>query len=94
MLAIANALAARSAGMDRQTLRDWVIRYNADVIAGLADPWGDGRPQRLDSDEAALQRGHRAPVHGTRQGELSQVNDPLTPHMGDPASTADIQPAL
>ena len=36
MLAIANALdgmsreaAARSAGMDRQTLRDWVLRYTA-----------------------------------------------------------------
>src|SRR3954469_3439116 len=35
ILAIANALdgmsreeAARSAGMDRQTLRDWVLRYN------------------------------------------------------------------
>ena len=41
MLAIANALdgmsreeAAQSAGMDRQTLRDWVIRYNADGIDG------------------------------------------------------------
>ncbi len=60
MLAIANALsgmsreaAAQSAGMDRQTLRDWVVRYNADGIAGLVDRWGDGRPQRLDSDEQA-----------------------------------------
>lgn len=60
MLAIANALsgmsreaAARSAGMDRQTLRDWVVRYNADGIAGLADRWGGGRPQRLDSHEQA-----------------------------------------
>lgn len=60
MLAIANALsgmrreaAARSAGMERQTLRDWVLRYNADGIAGLADHWGDGRPPRLDSDEQA-----------------------------------------
>ena len=60
MLAIANALsgmsrevAARSAGMDRQTLRDWVVRYNADGIAGLCDRWGDGRPPRLDADERA-----------------------------------------
>jgi len=43
-LAIANALdgmsradAARSAGMDRQTLRDWVLRYNAHGLDGLAD---------------------------------------------------------
>lgn len=60
MLAIASALsgmsraaAAQSAGMDRQTLRDWVMRYNADGIAGLADRWGDGRPQRLDTHEQA-----------------------------------------
>jgi transposase len=60
MLAVANALsgmsreaAAQSAGMDRQTLRDWVVRYNADGIAGLADRWGDGRPPRLDADEQA-----------------------------------------
>ena len=51
MLAIANALdgmsraaAARLAGMDRQTLRDWVIRYNEHGIEGLADRWGAGRP--------------------------------------------------
>ena len=38
LIAIANALdgmdrasAARRAGMDRQTLRDWVHRYNAEV---------------------------------------------------------------
>jgi hypothetical protein len=42
LLAIANALsgmsrreAAEAAGMDRQTLRDWVIRYNAHGPAGL-----------------------------------------------------------
>ena len=29
--------AARSAGMDRQTLRDWVIRYNEAGVAGLCD---------------------------------------------------------
>lgn len=29
--------AARQAGMTRQTLRDWVLRYNADGIDGLRD---------------------------------------------------------
>jgi transposase len=28
--------AARLSGMDRQTLRDWVHRYNADGVAGLS----------------------------------------------------------
>ena len=42
LLALGNALdgmsrerAARQAGMDRQTLRDWVIRFNAAGIDGL-----------------------------------------------------------
>ena len=60
MLAIANALdgmdrkaAAETAGMDRQTLRDWVIRYNEHGIDGLLDLWGDGRPPRLEANELA-----------------------------------------
>ena len=60
LLAIANALcgmsrkeAAEAAGMDRQTLRDWVIRYNAHGLDGLCDCWGDGRPARLEPHEQA-----------------------------------------
>jgi transposase len=60
LLALANALsgmsrkeAAEAAGMDRQTLRDWVIRYNAHGPGGLYDCWGDGRPPRLDAPEQA-----------------------------------------
>ena len=59
LLAIANALsgmsrkdAAEAAGMDRQTLRDWVIRY-AHGPDGLYDCWGDGRPPRLEAQEQA-----------------------------------------
>jgi hypothetical protein len=29
--------AAQRCGMDRQTLRDWVIRYNEQGVAGLSD---------------------------------------------------------
>src|SRR2546423_14456703 len=60
MLAIANALdgmsreaAAQAAGMDRQTLRDWVIRYNENGIDGLLDRWDGGRPPRLEAVEPA-----------------------------------------
>ena len=60
LLAIANALcgmsraeAAASAGMDRQTLRDWVIRYNEHGVAGLTDSWNGGRPPMLTVDEQA-----------------------------------------
>ena len=41
-------LSARQSGMDRQTLRDWVHRYNAEGIAGLLDrPHGGGAPRKL-----------------------------------------------
>jgi transposase len=60
LLAIAAALdgmsleaAARIAGKDRQTLRDWVIRYNRGGAAGLSDHWGDGRPCRLTEGQQA-----------------------------------------
>lgn len=39
--------AAESCGMDRQTLRDWVHRYNAEGLAGLADRPLPGRPPML-----------------------------------------------
>jgi len=45
--------AARSAGMDRQTLRHWVLRYNAHGIDGLADRWNGGRPPTFSSQEQA-----------------------------------------
>ena len=39
--------AARLCGMDRQTLRDWVHRYNKEGLAGLADKARSGRPTSL-----------------------------------------------
>ena len=50
---MSRAEAARSAGMDRQTLRDWVLRYNERGIDGLADRWGDPRPPTFDTLEQA-----------------------------------------
>lgn len=56
MLALAMVLdgrsrteAAESCGMDRQTLRDWVHRYNAGGLAGLSDRPLPGRAPRLDA---------------------------------------------
>jgi transposase len=39
--------AAESCGMDRQTLRDWVHRYNDEGLPGLCDRDHPGRPPRL-----------------------------------------------
>src|SRR5438445_4425617 len=74
MLAVAMALddhprllAAAAGGMDRQTLRDWVHRYNTDGLAGLADRPRPGRQPRL----SAAQLGDVA--QGVRSGP-----DPVT----------------
>ena len=64
MLAIALVLdghsredAAASCGMDRQTLRDWVHRYNAEGLAGLANRRAPGPAPRLSAgQEAAVDR--------------------------------------
>jgi transposase len=45
--------AARHAGMDRQSLRDWVHRYNAEGLAGLRDRPRPGRRPRLTPAQAA-----------------------------------------
>ena len=51
--------AARRAGMDRQTLSDWVRRYDAQGVDGLRDRPKPGRPCGLDEGrQAAL----KAPV--------------------------------
>ena len=39
--------AAQAAGMDRQTLRDWVHRTNEEGLAGLTDRHGEFGPKRL-----------------------------------------------
>ena len=43
--------AAESCGMDRQTLRDWMHRYNAKGLAGLHDRPPPGAPRRLTPEQ-------------------------------------------
>jgi len=45
--------AAGLCGMDRQTLRDWVHRYNAEGLAGLSDRAQPGPKPRLDPEQEA-----------------------------------------
>jgi transposase len=49
LIALANALE----GMDRQTLRDWVHRYNAEGIAGLFNRPLPGRSPKLSEGQMA-----------------------------------------
>ena len=45
------ATAAELAGMDRQTLRDWVHRFNAEGLEGLSDRPRPGRPAFLSAEQ-------------------------------------------
>ena len=45
--------AARIGGMDRQTLRDWVHRFNASGPEGLFDHWTEGPKSRLSAEQLA-----------------------------------------
>jgi transposase len=46
-------LAAQAGGMDRQTLRDWVHRYNGEGLAGLVDRPRPGPTPRLSAAQMA-----------------------------------------
>ena len=61
--------AARIGGMDRQTLRDWVHRFNERGPDGLKDTWSKGNPPRLSPDQQAelarlVETGPDRAVHG------------------------------
>ncbi|MGI4946998.1 MAG: helix-turn-helix domain-containing protein [Janthinobacterium lividum] len=64
LLAIAHVLegasraeAAASCGMDRQTLRDWVHRFNAQGLAGLTNKTSLGRSPALSDAQMAELKG-------------------------------------
>ena len=50
---MSRADAARIGGMDRQTLRDWVHRFNEAGPDGLFDHWTAGPPSRLSAAQKA-----------------------------------------
>jgi transposase len=70
--------AARLCGMDRQTLRDWVHRYNAEGLAGLSDRSPPGRRPRLTAKQMAelkaiLQQGPDPDRHKIKRWRRSDL---------------------
>ena len=73
--------AARSGGMDRQTLRDWVHRFNQRGPEGLKDISSQGHPPRLSAEQQAelaqlVETGPDRAVHGVvrwRRIDLQQL---------------------
>ena len=54
---MSRADAARIGGMDRQTLRDWVHRFNAEGAGGLVNRAAPGNPRRLTREQEAEMAG-------------------------------------
>lgn len=73
--------AARIGGMDRQTLRDWVHRFNQHGPEGLLDSWAKGPEPRLSTEQRAeiaqlVEVGPDRAVHGVvrwRRIDLQRV---------------------
>src|SRR5829696_2882369 len=68
-------------GMDRQTLRDWVHRFNERGPEGLKDSWSKGHPPRLSAEQLAqlaevVETGPERAMHGVvrwRRVDLQQI---------------------
>ncbi len=75
--------AARAAGMDRQTLRDWVHRYNEQGLAGLRNRANTGAPPRklTDEQEAAVaewvRQGPTRTEHKVVRWRLADLRDEI-----------------
>jgi transposase len=72
--------AARAAGMERQTLRDWIPRYNADGVDGLIDKPRSGRRPRLGQAElqeldAVVEKGPDIAVHKVVRWRRADLKD-------------------
>jgi transposase len=82
------AEAARSAGMDRQTLRDWVHRYNESGLAGLENRPNHGAPPRkLTPDQEAavaewVRQGPTPERHKVVRWRLVDLRDEIEQRFG------------
>jgi transposase len=79
--------AAEACGMDRQTLRDWVHRYNAEGLRGLYDRKPPGARAKLtDEQRAALielvEAGPDLAVHGVVRWRRVDLRDELERQFG------------
>jgi len=84
---VSRETAARQCGMDRQTLRDWVHRYNRVGVSGLADLPPPGRPGRLSDEqfqafEAIVLRGPDPEKDGVVRWRCSDLKARLAAEFG------------
>ena len=82
--------AARAGGMDRQTLRDWVHRYNEAGLDGLHNKPNPGAPPRkLTAEQEAavaewVRQGPSLEQHQVVRWRLMDLRDEIDRHFGVP----------
>ncbi len=79
--------AARLCGMDRQTLRDWVHRYNAEGLAGMENRKPTGRPPKLTQEQdralvALIEAGPQAGTDKVVRWRRTRLRDKLKEEFG------------
>jgi transposase len=79
--------AAETCGMDRQTLRDWVHRYNAAGLAGLRNLKSPGPGSKLTARQQAelaelVEAGPDPAVHGVVRWRRVDLRDELQRRFG------------
>src|SRR5580704_3161461 len=79
--------AAEACGMDRQTLRDWVHRYNAEGLRGLYDRKPPGASPKLTAEQRAalaamVEAGPDPEVHGVVRWRRVDLRDELQRRFG------------
>jgi len=79
--------AAETCGMDRQTLRDWVHRYNADGLPGLYDRKPPGARPKLTAEQRValatmVEAGPDPEVHGVVRWRRVDLRDELQRQFG------------
>ena len=91
--------AARIGGMDRQTLRDWVIRFNGQGAAGLINKSAPGAPGKLTGEHKAflirlVEAGPIPAVHGVVRWRACDLIMRLHEEFGISVSDATIYRVL
>lgn len=79
--------AAETCGMDRQTLRDWVHRYNAEGLPGLHDRKPSGARPKLTAEQRAalielVEAGPDLAIHGVVRWRRVDLRDELERQFG------------
>ncbi len=79
--------AARIGGMDRQTLRDWVHRFNERGPDGLKDSWANGSAPRLKPEQLVeltelVATGPDRAVHGVVRWRRIDLQKIITERFG------------